>query len=142
MDTPTPHSAAFFGDFRDFWWNRDFLELMARRWNLSAVQSVLDVGCGIGHWGRILLPLLPEHAKLTGIDREPEWIEKANTLGDRERTSYLEGDVMALPFEDSSFDLVTCQTVLIHLQDPLGAIREMMRVAKPGGLIVTAEPNN
>ncbi len=40
------------------------------------------------------------------------------------------------------FDLVTCQTVLIHVADPRAAIREMLRVVKPGGQLVVAEPNN
>jgi SAM-dependent methyltransferase len=45
-------------------------------------------------------------------------------------------------FADASFDLVTCQTVLIHVPDPGAAIGEMVRVARPGGLILAAEPNN
>jgi cyclopropane fatty-acyl-phospholipid synthase-like methyltransferase len=48
------HSEAYFGDERDFWWNRDFLELMAKRWDLKSVSSALDVGCGVGHWGQLL----------------------------------------------------------------------------------------
>jgi Methyltransferase domain len=47
-----------------------------------------------------------------------------------------------LPFPEASFDLVTCQTVLIHMPDPGAAVDEMVRVARPGGLIVAAEPNN
>ncbi|HEY1597827.1 MAG TPA: methyltransferase domain-containing protein [Thermoleophilaceae bacterium] len=47
---------------------------------------------------------------------------------------------MRLP--DASFDLVTCQTVLIHLADPRAGIREMLRVTKPGGMVLAAEPNN
>ena len=47
-----------------------------------------------------------------------------------------------LPFADASFDLVTCQTLLIHARDPGAAIDEMIRVARPGGLVLAAEPNN
>jgi SAM-dependent methyltransferase len=47
-----------------------------------------------------------------------------------------------LPFADASFDLVTCQTVLIHMPDPGAAVDEMVRVVRPGGLILAAEPNN
>jgi cyclopropane fatty-acyl-phospholipid synthase-like methyltransferase len=43
------HSAEYFGETRDYWWNLDFLELMGRRLSLDRVQDVLDVGCGIGH---------------------------------------------------------------------------------------------
>ena len=35
---------------RDFWWNEDFVELLARRVRLADAEAVLDVGCGIGHW--------------------------------------------------------------------------------------------
>jgi hypothetical protein len=41
-----PHSADYLNDSRDFWWNRDFLELMARRLSFEKVCKVLDVGCG------------------------------------------------------------------------------------------------
>lgn len=71
------HSEDFFNTHRDHWWDRDFLELMARRWNLASAQSVLDVGCGLGHWGRVLAAVLPEKCKVTGIDRETEWVKKA-----------------------------------------------------------------
>jgi SAM-dependent methyltransferase len=61
-------------------------------------------------------------------------------MGDR--YSYRQGSAEALPFEDQSFDLVTCQTVLIHVADPRAVIREMARVTKPGGLVLASEPNN
>ena len=141
-----PHSAAYFGAFRDYWWNRDHLELCAQRLGFADVRSVLDVGSGVGHWGRVLAQVLPGDAVVTGIDREPEWVAEATRraaeAGLGERFSYLHGDANGLPFEDASFDLVTCQTVLIHLADPLAAIREMARVTKPGGLVLAAEPNN
>lgn len=54
------HSAEHFGDTRDYWWNRDFLQLMAKRWKLGTVRNVLDVGCGVGHWGMLLASVMPE----------------------------------------------------------------------------------
>ena len=72
------HSKAYFGDQRDFWWHRDFIELMAKRWELNNVTTILDVGCGQGHWGLTLLPVLPPNCKLIGIDSEPKWVEMAN----------------------------------------------------------------
>jgi SAM-dependent methyltransferase len=140
------HSEEFFGDYRDFWWNTDFLRLMAARLNLGTLNHVLDVGCGIGHWGQILEPFLPKTAHLTGVDMEPTSIAKAvdrakqQELSDRFR--YQVGLATSLPFGDNTFDLVTCQTVLIHLKDPTEGLREMLRVLKPGGLLLLAEPNN
>src|SRR3954451_2776793 len=115
----TGHSAVWFGDQRDFWWNRDFLELVARRLGLDRVRSVLDVGAGVGHWGRTLAAVLPDDARVTGVDPEPQWVEEATRRADAAgvgaRFTYGAGAVEALPFEDASFDLVTCQTVLIHV---------------------------
>jgi SAM-dependent methyltransferase len=138
-----PHSAAYFGAFRDYWWNKDHLELCVQRLGIGSARQVLDVGSGQGHWGRLLAPLLHPEVRVTGIDREPEWVAEATRrAGESDRFSYVEGDATALPFEDDSFDLVTCQTVLIHLADPAAAIAEMVRVAKPGGTVLAAEPNN
>ncbi|MEQ1919056.1 MAG: methyltransferase domain-containing protein [Elusimicrobiota bacterium] len=140
-----PHSAEYFGDQRDFWWNTDFMALMAERWQLSQARHILDAGCGIGHWGRVLAPFLSPEAVLTGVDREPEWVEKATAIAKAKglsRFSYRQGDANALPFDDAQFDLVTCQTLLIHVPDPRATLRELARVLKPGGLLVLSEPNN
>jgi SAM-dependent methyltransferase len=140
------HSAEHFGDTRDYWWNLDFVQLMAKRWKLDTVRDVLDVGCGIGHWGMLLASVMPEKVRFTGVDREPVWVKEAATRalarGLGGRFSYLQGEVGRLPFPDDSFDLTTCQTVLIHLADPAAAIAEMRRVTRPGGLVAVAEPNN
>jgi SAM-dependent methyltransferase len=140
------HSAEHFGDTRDHWWNLDFLQLMAKRWRLDVVRDVLDVGCGVGHWGMLLASVMADDVRVTGIDYEPTWVEEANARalarGLAGRFSYRQGEAQRLPFPDDSFDLTTCQTVLIHLADPSAAIAEMLRVTRPGGLVAVAEPNN
>lgn len=144
MAADTPHSAEYLGGHRDFWWNRDFLELMARRWGLAEAPRILDVGCGVGHWGRLMLSLVSPRATLVGLDREPKWVEEATRIAAKRGlpARYQHGDATALPFEDASFDVVTCQTVLIHLRDPEAALGDMRRVLKPGGLLIVAEPQN
>jgi ubiquinone/menaquinone biosynthesis C-methylase UbiE len=138
--------AAFDGEWRDIWWNDDFLELMARRWHLGDVKSVLDVGCGVGHWGQMLAAVLPSDARVLGVDHEAGFLdaarERAKSRQLAQRFEYQTGSATALPFGDSSFDMVTCQTVLIHVADPKAALAEMRRVVKPGGIVVAAEPNN
>jgi SAM-dependent methyltransferase len=142
MDDHEPHSAAFFGEARDFWWNLDQLELCARRIGLADARSVLDVGSGVGHWGRLLSRVLSPDATVVGVDPEPRWVEEAGARAPDARFSYQQAAAEQLPFEDASFDLVTCQTVLIHLADPRLALAEMVRVVRPGGVIVVSEPNN
>jgi SAM-dependent methyltransferase len=140
------HSAEYFGDTRDYWWNPDFLELMGKRLSLDRVRDVLDVGCGVGHWGQLLANVLPSNARVQGVDRETFWVERAaaraSARGLTDRFTYRVAVAEQLPFADASFDLVTCQTVLIHRPDPGAVIDEMVRVARPGGLILAYEPNN
>jgi len=145
----TPHSADQFGAPRDFWWNRDFLDLMAKRWRLGEAQSLVDIGCGRCHWSRLLYPYLRSPAHLVGIDREPKWVEEAAQCFrlafptvSPDLFSFKQGDATKIPLPEDSFDAVACQTVLMHLARPLEALREMLRILRPGGLLVCVEPNN
>jgi len=148
QDDPTTYAelAGFDGDWRDGWHNEDFLALMARRWRLDQVERALDVGCGVGHWGQRLAPYLSQGAELVGIDSQPAFLEqaqaRARAKGLADRSRWLAGDALALPFDDDSFDLVTCQTVLMHVRDPLAVLQEMVRVTRPGGLVAVTEPHN
>jgi SAM-dependent methyltransferase len=142
-----PHSAAWFGPLRDHWWNVDFLQLILRRLAIEQPVRLLDAGCGQGHWGQLLGQLLPAGSSVTGMDREAEWIDvarrRAAGLRDVPVTfAYATGDVLALDFPDDSFDVVTCQTLLIHIDRPSEALAEMLRVLRPGGWLLCAEPNN
>lgn len=147
---PLPHSAIYFGDARDHWWNPDQIDLVAKRTDIARCRRVLDVGCGYGHWARLWLPRLAPGVELTGIDPEKRSLAEAEArtaafLATRDlvaTTSYHEARVEALPFADGAFDLVTAQTVLIHVADMGVAVAEMARVLAPGGLLLLAEPTN
>src|SRR6266566_5227967 len=150
MSTPSkPHSAEQFGAQRDFWWHRDFLDLMAARWRLGEASSLADIGCGRCHWSRLLYPYLKSPARFAGVDREARWVEEGEVhfrgafpKVALDLLSFLQGDATAIPLPDNSFDVVTCQTVLMYLARPTDALREMLRILRPGGLLVCVEPNN
>lgn len=141
-----PHSAEYFGEERDFFWNADFLDLVARRLDLGSVRRAADIGCGVGHWSALLLPRLAPDAALVGVDREPShlagYLDRLRVLADPARIKALEGDATRLPLPDQACDMATCQTLLLHLPDPEAALREMVRITRPGGLVLCAEPNN
>tara|TARA_R100000935_G_C2830891_1_gene164998 strand:+ start:872 stop:1783 length:912 start_codon:yes stop_codon:yes gene_type:complete len=143
----TGHSESYFGDYRDFWWNPTFIELTAKRLELSKHNSMLDIGCGQGHWTRILAPFLALNAEITAVDSDERWYSKNEELEDLFAKSnnpfvLTKGNAQQLPFKDDQFDLVTCQTVLIHVPKPQQALEEMKRVLKPGGTLLCVEPNN
>src|SRR5947207_13172687 len=102
--TARPHSAEQFGAQRDFWWNRDFLDLMARRWRLSEASSLADIGCGQCHWSRLLYRYLKQPARFAGIDREQRWIDKSAQSFTRafpqtrsDLFEFLQGDATNIP---------------------------------------------
>jgi 2-polyprenyl-3-methyl-5-hydroxy-6-metoxy-1,4-benzoquinol methylase len=139
-----PHSAETFIASRDLWWNADFLRLFRKRWGLAKVRTVLDVGCGVGHWGRTLAPILNAGTRVIGIDPEKAWVRKAAAKADQSRCrfEYRVGSATETGFPSDHFDMVTCQTVLIHVPDVKACLREMLRVLKPGGVLALAEPDN
>lgn len=151
MSTPKPsHSERYFTDARDHWWHADYLALLARRFRVQEARTILEVGAGQGHFARAWAPHFAPDFQLTCLDREERSIAIA-----RERTEafrrergiqgtfqFVVGEAEHLPFPDGSFDMVLCQTLLIHLRDPEVGFAEMVRVAKPGGLILAVEPNN
>ncbi|HTB76623.1 MAG TPA: class I SAM-dependent methyltransferase [Polyangiaceae bacterium] len=134
--------AGFQGTWRDLFWNPDFLDLTARRLRLRDARDALDVGCGAGHWGCALFPHLHRDARLVGVDREVAFLDLARKAAEPGRTSFVKGEADALPFPDASFDLVTCQLVLIHVREPRRALAEMRRVLRPDGVLLAAEPDN
>lgn len=141
------HSEEFFGDYRDYWYNLDFLELMAKRWELDNVKTILDVGCGQCHWTKLIANFLNPNTQIMAVDYDEKWVSSSNELVDYFKAQKMDfniskAKVEELPFDDNTFDAVTCQTVLIHISDPKLALKEMKRVLKPGGVMILAEPNN
>lgn len=109
-----------------------------RRWRRRAVRglegSVLDVACGTGD----MVQLLAERGTtVTGVDISEEMISIAKRKAPQ--ATYLLADAEQLPFEDNSFDAVTCAFGVrnfVHLEKGLS---EMLRVLKPYGTMVILE---
>jgi len=95
--------------------------------------SVLDVGCGAGFLSN---DIALEGREVTGLDIAPDALAVAHAHDASGRVRYVEGDALALPFEDGSFDAVCAMDLLEHLETPERAIAEASRVLAPGGLFV------
>jgi ubiquinone/menaquinone biosynthesis C-methylase UbiE len=104
--------------------------------NIPKRLAWLDVGCGNGAFTEEILRLAGPR-DVTGIDPSPGQIAYAKTRPGCEGASFQSGDAQALPFADESFDVATMALVISFVPDPLQAVREMKRVAKPGGTVAT-----
>jgi len=145
-DPDDAHSARYLTAVRDHWHSRAQLARCAADWGFAAARDVLDLGCGQGHWSCALAPHLPALRRLVGVDREARWVREVveawrGAAIDATLDS-LQGDAARLPFADQSFDLVTCQTLLIHVPDPVAVLCEARRLLRPGGRLLLSEPNN
>lgn len=85
---------------------------------------VLDVGCGDGR-----LPSIYAAPEVVAVDSSPAAVEAAAARGLDAQLA----DARELPFEDSSFDVVTCSHALYHVPDVDAALAEFVRVLRPGG---------
>lgn len=142
------HSQEYLGEARDYWWNDDYLGLLANRLNLSECNTLVDVGCGKGYLAYKFAPYLNSNAKVYGFDKEQQWINEA-LLRTRTVTNtnhinfhFQIGDAIKLPLENAQSDITVCQTLLIHLKNPVAAINEMKRITRDGRWVVAIEPNN
>ena len=97
-------------------------------------QKVLDAACGTGV---VALTAARLNAHVTGLDLTPALLERAreNARLAGKEIDWREGDVEALPFEDRAFDVVISQWGHMFAPRPDVAVKEMLRVLKPGGTI-------
>lgn len=108
---------------------------------LQPGMSVLDVGCGPGSITLDLAELVAP-GQVIGLDRTDAPLGTARAAAEQrgdQRTIFQVGDVAALPFDDATFDVCHAHQVLQHLGDPVAALREMMRVTKPGGWVAARD---
>jgi SAM-dependent methyltransferase len=142
------HSIDHLGEARNYWWNDDYLALLAERLDWANCQKAADIGCGRGLMTFHLAEYLPEGAEIAGLDIEPTHVkvakQRARKVEKQESVSIhiSEGDANPLPFQDGEMDLTLCQTLLIHVPDPVQVIEEMKRITRPGQWVVAMEPNN
>jgi MPBQ/MSBQ methyltransferase len=121
----------------------DFVHEMVRWGGLDKLPpgtTVLDVGCGIGGSSRILAQ--DYGFAVTGVTISSQQVKRAQELTPEGLTAqFLVNDAMALSFPDASFDVVWSIEAGPHMPDKAVFARELMRVLKPGGVMVMADWN-
>jgi SAM-dependent methyltransferase len=104
--------------------------------NIDLGHNILDVACGTGTLARAALLEAGLTGKVTGLDVSEKMLESASKHS--RKIKWRHGDAEALPFEKNQFDRVMCQFSLMFIANRVSAIKEMLRVCKPDGLVVVA----
>jgi ubiquinone/menaquinone biosynthesis C-methylase UbiE len=125
-------------------WNMNSRHGKVTDWGLSHVSinklaTVLDVGCG---GGKTITKLagMASKGKVYGVDHSPDAVDMARKINKEliasGRVEVQEGSVSHLSFADDMFDLITAIETHFWWPDLSGGMRELLRVLKPGGMLV------
>lgn len=118
------------------WWYRGRRRIVCQELANLCVGSgarVLDAGCGSGR----LLDELGGYGHVTGLDLNPHAVEVARRRG---HADVVQGPVEQLPWPEATFDLVISLDMVEHTADDRVTLRELRRVAKPGGRFLMTVP--
>jgi SAM-dependent methyltransferase len=118
------------------WWyrgRRNVIERVIADLKLPARARILDAGCGSG---RNMIELA-RHGTVSGVELSGPSVDIARARGAGE---VIAGSVLDMPFDSDSFDLSVCLDVIEHLDDDVGALRELRRVLAPGGSLLVTVP--
>lgn len=100
-------------------------------------ERALDAGTGAG---ALAFALAPHVREVVGVDRVPELLARARERAAAfDNVTFVEADITKLPFEDSSFDLAGTLRTLHHVPRPELVIAELVRVTRPGGVVVVID---
>jgi ubiquinone/menaquinone biosynthesis C-methylase UbiE len=125
-------------------YDRSFVPALFGRWgpvvasaaDVREGQRVLDVACGTGALTAAVVDLVGASGSVVGLDLNPEMLAVARRKP--LPVEWVEAPAEALPFPDADFDAVVSQFGFMFFVDHVAALREMMRVLRPGGRLAVA----
>ncbi|EPC8408535.1 class I SAM-dependent methyltransferase [Bacillus thuringiensis] len=134
---------AYLKNTRDLYYNIDYVSFLVNSvWKISEPVHVVDYGCGYGYLGLLLMPLLPEGSKYTGIDSGETLLAEARELFRSlpYESEFLEGDAIEIELNDT-YDIAICHAFLLHMSSPKTMLQKMIHSVKSGGKIICFEPH-
>jgi len=107
---------------------------------LARGESVLDAGCGTGLLLEQQALAVGPEGRVEGIDYSEDMLDQARQrCADMPQVGFHQGSVESLPFDDASFDALSCTQCLLYVDEVERALAEFYRVLKPGGRIAVLE---
>lgn len=107
-------------------------------------QSALDLGCGPRGVLALLADRVSPGGRVVGVDADPAHVAMAAAFAAERGLDGVEvmaGDARGTGLPSASFDLVHTRTLLVNVPDPVAVVAEMVRLARPGGRVVSLEPD-
>lgn len=103
-------------------------------------EKILDLGCGTGYY-LFLLSSLPVDLDLTGLDSDKKALDEAKESLTGKNIKFILGNSNNLPFKKNTFDKIIASEVLEHIEDDEKALKQIIQILKPGGLLVISTPS-
>ena len=117
--------------------------------NLQGTERIIDFGCGLAQFTRLMASAVHSRGTVLGIERDPtqlaEALRQARHGNELELVSLRQGSVHVPPLAENeweTFDVAHARFLLEHLQDPLVVVRTMLRELRAGGRIILADDDH
>jgi len=119
-----------------------YKEMSREQLRLKQGDTAVDIGCGLGFDVAGMARVVSPGGRSIGIDISEALLSVArSTFSGQEGVSFAQADIHNLPFSMNSVDGIRVDRTLQHVEEPQRVISEMVRVLKPGGWLVCAEPD-
>jgi SAM-dependent methyltransferase len=129
-------AGAAYGSFMGRW-SRHLAPLFVQFAAVTDGDDVIDVGSGTGSVVAAVAAVAPS-SRIVGIDRSAPYVAVARVLHHSPQIQFEVADAQHLPFDAASFDRAISQLILNFIPDPQTALKEMIRVTRPGGTVAAA----
>ena len=120
-------------------------ESCVRELNLQGTERIIDFGCGLAQFTRLMARRVRSGGKAVGIERDSKQLAEALRASELDLVELRQGDVYSLPLAEhewGTFDLAHARFLLEHLQNPLEVVQSMVRTLRPGGRIILADDDH
>jgi demethylmenaquinone methyltransferase / 2-methoxy-6-polyprenyl-1,4-benzoquinol methylase len=136
------HKYDLMNDILSFRRHKAWRKFTMKRMDVKPGSTAIDLCCGTCDW-TISLAEQSRTGQITGLDFSRNMLDfgqrKIRKLGMDKQIHLLHGNAMELPFEDNTFDYATIGFALRNVPDLVQVLKEMQRVVKPGGMVVSLE---